>query len=56
MSFSYINVETIKNKYIYFFKSGKITSPANEFLLHKCRNKNEKIIFFFKTENNYKSS
>ena len=25
-------------------------SPGNEFLLHKCGNKNEKIIFFFKSE------
>ena len=39
MSFCYMNVETInKTIYIFFIKSAKITSPANEFLLHKCRN------------------
>ena len=38
-----------KMKNIYFFQNRKkITSPANEFLLHKCRKnrKTEKYIFF----------
>ena len=33
---------------IFFSNLKKYTSPANEFLLHKCRNKNKKIIFFSK--------
>ena len=42
MGFYYINVET-KGKLNFFFSNPKkCTSPANEFLLHKCRNKNEK--------------
>ena len=44
MSLCYINVETIRKyenvKKIYLEK--KYTSPANEFLLYKCRN-NRKI-------------
>ena len=41
MSFGYINIETI----FFFSNLKKCTSPANEFLLHKCRNK-KKMIFF----------
>ena len=41
MSFCYINVET--KKLIFFSNLKKCTSLANDFLLHKCRNKN---IFF----------
>ena len=44
MSFYYINVETEKLKNVFFFESEKNKSPANEFLLHKCRNEND---FFF---------
>ena len=47
-----MNIEiTEKLKNVNFFQILKnITSPAYEFLLHKCRNKNEKMIFFFKSE------
>ena len=39
MSFYYMNVETInKKKYIFFKLKKKCTSPANEFIVHKCRN------------------
>ena len=38
MTFCYMNVETINKKYIFFNKFEKNTSPANEFLLHKCIN------------------
>ena len=40
-------------KLIFFFKSEKFTSPANEFLLHKCRNneKIKKMIFFSNLKN-----
>ena len=40
---------------IFFLNLKKFTSPANEFLLHKRRNKNGKIIFFFKSEKMHKS-
>ena len=33
---------------IFFSKQEKFTSPANEFLLHKCRNKNRKKNYFSK--------
>ena len=53
MSFYYINIETIgKLINIYFFQIWKkCTSPANEFLLHECRNKNKKMIFFSNPKN-----
>ena len=35
-----MNVETRIKKNIFFSNLKRITSPANEFLLHKCRNKN----------------
>ena len=41
MNFPCINVEAIgKSKNVFFFLSNlkKCNSPANEFLLHKCRN------------------
>ena len=44
MSFYNINVETKIN--IFFSNLKKCTNPANEFLLHECRNKNKKMIFF----------
>ena len=50
MSFYYINVET--KIYTFFSDLKKMTSPANEFLLYKCR-KNRKmktLIYFFKSE------
>ena len=43
-----MNVETRIKKTIFLFKSEKNTSPANEFLLHKCRHKNKKIYIFSK--------
>ena len=49
MSFYYMNLETIgkfKNE-LFFSNLKKCTNPAYEFLLHKCRNKNEKIIIIF---------
>ena len=45
MSFYYIYVE---KKSFFFSNLKKISSPANEFLLHKCRNKNKKYFFFSK--------
>ena len=50
MSFCYMNAETRIKINDFSFKSEKITGPANEFLLHECRNKNRKTIFPFKTE------
>ena len=49
MSFCYINAEIKTNKNEFFpfqirKRKNKSTSPANEFLLHKCRTK---MIFFF---------
>ena len=45
MSLCYI-IETIgKRKIDFFLNLKKCTSPANEFLLHKHRNKNENINF-----------
>ena len=42
MSFCYINVENKKNtKMISFSNLKKFTSLANEFLFHKCKNKDE---------------
>ena len=37
---------------IFFLNLKKITSPANEFLLHKCRNKNKINNFFFQNWKN----
>ena len=56
MSFYYISIETIGKwkKWFIFSNLKKCTSPANEFLLHECKNKN--YIFFFKSEKSYKSS
>ena len=49
MSFYHINIETIGKLIFFFFsKQEKFTSPANEFLLHKCRNKNRKRNYFSK--------
>ena len=54
MSFCYMNVETINIKIYTFFQIWKKnTSPANEFLLHKHRNKKIKINVPFKTVKNY---
>ena len=48
MIFCYINVETKMEKYIFFSNVKKFTSPANEFLLQKCRkNRNMKKMNFF---------
>ena len=46
MSFCYINVETKMKTEFFFSNLKKFTSRANEFLLHKCRNKNKKWFFF----------
>ena len=47
MSYCYINIETKMKKGIIFSNLKKFTSAADEFLLYKYRNKNEKINFFF---------
>ena len=52
MSFSYILEKHKKGK----IQFEKCTSPANEFLLHKCRNNREKgnIIYFSSNFENLK--
>ena len=56
MSFCYINVETKMKKWFFFSNLKKFTSPANEFLLHECRNKNkQKWIFSFSNLKNFTS-
>ena len=47
MSFSYWRNNREMKKWIFFFNLKIFTRPANEFLLHKCRNKKNKINDFF---------